>query len=158
MEKKIKEKKKIIDNSEISQENGLNISYAKEDLEKHFPNLTSEIVQNKKQISIDAIRIKKESEKNPFEDYKESITNPGIFDFIRRCDNLNDASAILEYLLNRKEISIELYNLIKTELSQEDGLRNLINKLGGYKEPGYYQKKYYKKYLTRNNLDNNDLD
>ncbi len=158
MEKKIKEKKKIVNNSEINQENGLNIIYAKEDLEKHFPNLTSEIVQKKKQLSIDAIRIKKESEKNPFEDYKENITNPGVFDFIRRCDNLSDAFAILEYLLNRKELSIELYNLIKTELSQEDGLSNLINKIGGYKEPGYYQKKYYKKYLTHNDLDNNDLD
>jgi hypothetical protein len=158
MEKKIKEKKKIVTNSEINQENGLNISYAKEDLEKHFPNLTSEIIQKKKQISIDAIRIKEESEKNPFEGYKEDITNPGVFDFIRRCDNINDASAILEYLLKRKEISNELYNLIKTELSQDDGLSNLINKIGGYKEPGYYQKKYYKNYLTHNNLDNNDLD
>ena len=158
MEKKIKEKKKIINNSEINQENGLNISYAKNDLEKHFPNLTSEIVHKKKQLSIDAIRIKQESEKNPFEDYKENITNPGVFDFIRRCDNLSDATSILEYLLNRKEISIELYNLIKTELSQEDGLSKLIKKIGGYKEPGYYQKKYYKKYLTRIDLDNNDLD
>jgi hypothetical protein len=158
MEKKIKEKKKIVNNSEINQENGLNISYAKEDLEKHFPNLTSEIIQKKKQISIDAIRIEKESEENQFEDYKEDLTNPGVFDFIRRCNNLNDASAILEYLLKRKEISNELYNLIKTELSQEDGLSNLINKIGGYKEAGYYQKKYYKNYLTSNDLDSNDLD
>ncbi|MEJ2295403.1 MAG: hypothetical protein P8Y23_11645, partial [Candidatus Lokiarchaeota archaeon] len=58
----------------------------------------------------------------------------------------------------RKEVSEELYNLIKAQLSEDDGLNKLLNKIGGYKEPGYYQKKYYKKYLTHNNLDNNDLD
>jgi hypothetical protein len=151
MDKKIKEKEKIINNSEITRDNGLNISYDRENLKKYFPNLTSEIVQNKKQLSINAIRVNNEN-------YKEDISNPGVFDFIRRCNTISDALGILEYLLQRKEITNELYTLIKTNLSQEDGLKRLINKIGGYKEPGYYQKKYYKKYLTHNNLDNNDLD
>jgi hypothetical protein len=158
MNKKIKEKEQIINNSEITQDNGLNISYDRENLKKQFPNLTSEIVQNKKQLSIDAIRMEKNDLENPLESYKEDISNPGVFDFIRRCNTLSDALGILEYLLQRKEITDELYNLIKTNLSQEDGLRRLIDKIGGHKEPGYYQKKYYKKYLTHNNLDNNDLD
>lgn len=158
MDKKIKEKVQIINNSEITRENGLNISYDRENLKKFFPNLTSEIVQNKKQVSIDAIRIKKNDNVNALENYKEDISNPGVFDFIRRCSTLSDALGILEYLLQRKEITDDLYNLIKTHLSQEDGLNRLINKIGGYKQPGYYQKKYYKKYLTHIKLDNNDLD
>ena len=158
MDKKIKEKVQIINNSEITRENGLNISYDRENLKKFFPNLTSEIVQNKKQVSIDAIRIKKNDNVNALENYKEDISNPGVFDFIRRCSTLSDALGILEYLLQRKEITDDLYNLIKTHLSQEDGLNRLINKIGGYKQPGYYQKKYYKKYLTHIKLDNNVLD
>lgn len=158
MDKKNKEKEQIINSSEITRDNGLNISYDREKLKKYFPNLTSEIVQNKKHLSIDAIRIKKNDIEDTLESYKEDISNPGVFDFIRRCNTLNDALGILEYLLQRKEITDELYNLIKTILSQEDGLNILIDKIGGYKEPGYYQKKYYKKYLTQNKLDNNDLD
>ncbi|TFG16474.1 MAG: DUF2095 domain-containing protein [Promethearchaeota archaeon] len=144
MDKKIKVKEQIINNSEISQGNGLNISYNKEDLKKHFPNLTSEIVQSKKQLSIDAIRTKEEHKEDPFETYKEDLSNPGVFDFIRRCESLKEALEIIEYLFKRKEIPEELYNLIKESLSEEDGLNKLISKIGGYKEPGYYQNKYYK--------------
>jgi hypothetical protein len=144
MDKKIKEKEQIINNSEITQGNGLNITYNKEDLKKHFPNLTTEIVQNKKQLSINDVRTKIENKKDPLENYEEDISNPGIFDFIRRCESLSDALGILEYLFKRKEISEELYNLIKSYLSKEDGLNKLIDKIGGFKEPGYYQKKYYK--------------
>ena len=144
MDKKIKEKEQVINNSEINREDGLNISYDKEDLKTHFPNLTSEIIQKKKQLSIDAVCTTKDQEKDPFKNYKEDICNPGVFDFIRRCDSLNDALSILEYLFKRKEVSEELYNLIKAHLSEDDGLNKLLNRIGGYKEPGYYQKKYYK--------------
>ena len=144
MDKKIKEKKQVINNSEINREDGLKISYDKEDLQTHFPNLTSEIIQNKKQLSIDAVCTTKDGKNDPFKSYKEDIYNPGVFDFIRRCESLNEALSILEYLFKRKEISEELYNLIKAQLSEDDGLSKLLNKIGGYKEPGYYQKKYYK--------------
>ena len=144
MNKKIKDKEQIIKNSEINRENGLNISYIKEDLKKSFPNLTSEIIQNKQILSVDAVCTKEERNSDPFKDYKEDIRNPGVFDFIRRCESLSDALNILEYLFERNEVSEELYNLIKEQLLQEDGLNKLLNKIGGYKEPGYYQKKYYK--------------
>lgn len=144
MDKKIKEKEQVINNSEINQENGLNISYNKKDLKTHFPNLTSEITQNKKQISIDGVCSTKDEESDPFKNYKEDITNPGVFDYIRRCRSLNDALGILEYLFKRKEISEELYNLIKSQLLEKNGLSTLLDKIGGFKEPGYYQRKYYK--------------
>jgi len=144
MDKKIKVKEQIITNSEINQQNGLNISYNKEDLKKHFPNLTSEIVQSKKHLLIDAVRTKEEYKEDPFETYKEDLSNPGVFDFIRRCESLKDALDIIEYLFKRKEIPEELYHLIKELLKEEDGLNKLISKIGGYKEPGYYQNKYYK--------------
>jgi hypothetical protein len=144
MDKKLKEKERIIDGSEINDANGLNISYNKSDLEKHFPNLTSEIKQSKQQISIDAVRTNKELKSDLLENYKEDISNPGIFDFIRRCRSKDEALEILNYLLKRKEITNELHDHIQQLLLQEDGLSILLNRIGGYKEPGYYQKKYYK--------------
>ncbi len=161
-EEDLKDRKKVIKKSEINREDGLKILYDKEELKKYFPNLTSEIIQGKKKIPINAVRVKKDSiekeKTDPFKDYKEDLKNPGVFDFIRRCSTLNDALDILDYLLKRNEISKDLYTMLKSIISQDGGLSNLVNKIGGYKEPGYYQKKYYKKYLTKNDLDNNNLD
>lgn len=159
MKKEINEKDELIKKSEISQKKGLIISYDEEELKMQFPNLTSEISQNVKQMSINGVSIKiDKGEKDLINDYEEDLRNPGVFDFIRRCNKLSDALNILDYLLKRKEISLDLYNVIKQNLSETDGLNKFLNKIGGYKEPGYYQKKYYKKYLIKNNLDNNDLD
>ena len=62
----------------------------------------------------------------------------------------------MDYLLKRNEITNEDYNRYKINISQEDGLENLINESGGLKQPGYYMRKYYKKSPNNQKLNNND--
>ncbi|MFW9973268.1 MAG: DUF2095 family protein, partial [Candidatus Odinarchaeota archaeon] len=74
--------------------------------------------------------------------------NPGIIDFLRRCTKNEEANEILDYLMERKEITQQDYSKYKNIISQEGGLKQLIDESGGLKRPGYYMKKYYKKEIN----------
>lgn len=141
-----KDSKKV----EIEDSNGLKISYDKDELSNQFPHLIEEISTKKKSLKIESINmdIEPEKEKTPKKNnnlYLNELYNPGVVDFLRRCTNKEDAIEILEYLISRKEILLEDYTKYKKIISQEGGLKQLINELGGLKRPGYYMRKYYKK-------------
>ena len=150
MNNKKREKESAFKKANITDKNGLNISYDKKELESFMPNLISEISEKEKGLKIDAINYQiEEVDKKPVQIPQscipDELTNPGAIDFIRRCTNDEQAFEILEYLLKRKEISFKDYERYKNQILQENGLKKLIEESGGFKKPGYYERKYYKK-------------
>ena len=150
MNNKKREKESAFKKANITDKNGLNISYDKKELESFMPNLISEISEKEKGLKIDAINyqieeVDKKSVQIPQSCIPDELNNPGAIDFIRRCTNDEQAFEILEYLLKRKEISFKDYERYKNQILQENGLKKLIEESGGFKKPGYYERKYYKK-------------
>ena len=125
MNKKLKKEKKGLESSTINEENGLNINYDKQEIDA---------VQNKVEQGI--------TPDNEFK-YCEDLSNPGAIDFIRRCKTKEEAITVLDYLLNRKELSKQNHTFLIKKVNEVDGLKNLIEQCGGHKTPGYYMKKYY---------------
>ncbi|MFX1311604.1 MAG: DUF2095 family protein [Promethearchaeota archaeon] len=131
----------------IKKKNGLEISYDKNELNENFPHLIKEISRNQKSFKIDSVRIGigNTNDKNYQTSYNfspEELKNPGAIDFIRRCTKTEEAIEILNFLLKRKELTRSDYISLKNQISQENGLRNLINKHGGFKRPGYYERRF----------------
>jgi len=145
MEKKIK-KKETFNKIKVENNEGLTVSYDKDELNEKFPHLITEITGKKKSVKIDSIEnnIALKQFKLKFSSPNE-LVNPNAIDFLRRCTNRNEALNILEYLLKQKEISKKDYNSFKNQILKEEGLKEFIDKHGGFKGPGYYEKKYRKK-------------
>jgi hypothetical protein len=145
-------------NHEITNEEGLKISYIKSDLEAQFPQLMHELLEKKKALKIEGVDYDNEQEKigiikHPKEPYCEDLKNPGIIDFIRRCKVPEDALKILDFLLEQKEINRFDYHRLKNRIKEESGLKELILEYGGFKKPGYYERKFpRKKNLTDGEL------
>lgn len=145
MEKKIK-KKETLNKIKVENNEGLTVSYDKDELNEKFPHLITEIAGKKKSVKIDSIEndIDLKQVKLKFSSPNE-LVYPNAIDFLRRCTNRNEAINILEYLLKQKEISKKDYNSFKNQILREEGLEEFINKHGGFKGPGYYEKNYRKK-------------
>ncbi|MFX1429441.1 MAG: DUF2095 family protein [Promethearchaeota archaeon] len=152
-EKNRKDHKKV----EIEESNGLNISYNRTEFNKQFPHLIEEISKKKKSLKIDSININTdqtnmENTQESNNSYPNELYNPGVIDFLRRCTENEDAINILDYLMRRNEITQQEYHNYRKIISQEGGLKQLIDQFGGLKRPGYYMKKYYK-----NNINNQKI-
>lgn len=131
----------------IDSKKGLKISYEKNVLKKNFPHLIKEISGNKKLLKINSsITLINEKGKENLQfskkSYPKELFNPKPIDFIRRCKTFEEAMSILDFLLQRKEISLKDYNLLKNQIKTDDGLKKLIEKFGGFKKPGYYEREY----------------
>jgi hypothetical protein len=145
--KETKEKEKFIE-LQVTEDDKLNILYAKSELEEYFPNLTSEINQGKKSVKISSIEeedLAKYKSENFEIKYEENLSNPGVIDFLRRCSTSEEAMEILEFLNAREELTKDLFNFLKERISQDEGLIKLINECGGPKKKGYYIYKFYNK-------------
>jgi len=137
----------------IEELDGLRISYDKDEFDKEFPHLIKEISTRKKSIKIDSVdkdvEQKNEEKHREFNSlYPNELYNPNVIDFLRRCTKNEEANEILDYLMERKEITQQDYSKYKNIISQEGGLKQLIDEFGGLKRPGYYMKKYYKKEIN----------
>jgi hypothetical protein len=144
----------------IEDSNGLKITYDKDEISNKFPHLIEEITTRKKSLKIESIdmNVEQEKEKKSQESnnlYPNELYNPEAIDFLRRCTNNKDAIDILDYLIERKEITLEDYHRLKNIISQEGGLKRLIEESGGLKRPGYYMRKYYKKKINNQELNTN---
>jgi len=160
--KEEKEKEKVLKNLEkdidVINEDGLKISYDKAEIERQFPRLIHELSEKNKSITIKAVdyeieRCGEGPQLDQVNDYCEDLRNTGAIDFIRRCTENEEAFTILDYLLERKELTIQEYDVLKNRIKEEGGLQKLINECGGLKTPGYFERKYYR----AKNLTNNDL-
>lgn len=150
MEKNQKDKENSLKKPNIIDSEGLQISYEKNELEKQFPNLMSEISNKKSSVKINSVNLNIEPNSgnnalNETQDYHEDLKNPGPIDFIRRCGNKNEAIEILDFLHKRNEITQETYKKLKNQIEKKDGLKKLIEEYGGFKTPGYYERKFYDK-------------
>ena len=145
-EKNEKDEEKSIEKPILIEKDGLNIAYDKEELEKYYPHILSEISGKKKSIKMDSVELEIEP-LAPKKKYSppEELVNPGAIDFIRRCKTNKEALEILDYLFKKEEISLEEYNGLKNRVLKEGGLKELIEESGGFKEKGYYLDKYYYK-------------
>ncbi len=143
-------KKDCYKKPKINEKNGLNISYDKNELRQFYPHLIAEISDKKKSIKIDSVKMEDEEKKkissaSQNRDVPEELINPRAVDFIRRCKTDGEAREILDFLLKRKEITIEEYNELRNHIKKEGGLKKLTDECGGFKKPGYYEMKYYQK-------------
>jgi len=162
MAKEEKEKEKELKNLEtdidVINEGSLKMSYDKAKLEHQFPRLIREISEKNKSLKIKAVdyeieQCDEEPQLVQVNDYCEDLRNLGAIDFIRRCTENEEAFVILDYLLERKELTLQEYNLLKNRIKEEGGLQKLIIECGGLKTPGYFERKYHR----AKNLTNNDL-
>ena len=142
MERKNKNKE-IPNKIKVEDEEGLTVSYDKDELKEKFPHLITEIAGNKKSVKIDSIENNTDLTQLKVEKpYPDELINPGVIDFLRRCTNNDEALSILDYLLKQEEISEKDYNSFKNQILKGEGLTKFIDKHGGFKSHGYYEKKY----------------
>jgi len=149
-EKDEKNEKKAFEDIKVQQKDGINVEYDEEDLQKKFPHLMSEMSNKEQSIKIDSITREIEKVKNVASSKNEvkipnELINPGTIDFLRRCTTTEEAFEIIEFLLQKNELTREEYDDLHGKIMQEGGLKKLIEECGGFKKKGYYSRKYYKK-------------
>ncbi len=150
MERKNKIKEKL-NKIKVENKEGLTVSYDRDELKEKFPHLVTEMVTKKKSLKIDLIENNIDLKQLKVEiSNLDELVNPRAIDFLRRCTNNYEALNILDYLLKQKEISEEDYNSFKNQILKGEGLKEFIDKHGGFKGFGYYEKKY--RDLTRSKL------
>jgi hypothetical protein len=110
------------------------IEMSKEEFKKRFPNLAKELENGIMKIRIDAVRTDAEEAEKAVYSLKES--RPTAIDFLRRCENEEQAEKTIDYLESKKEISKEYANELRKQL-REKGLRSF----GSFKHNGYYLEK-----------------
>lgn len=99
----------------------------KEEFKKLFPNIAKEMDSGKSLADVNFKGATVEG-KGKWAGY-----DPDAEDFIRRCDDSEEAREIIEYLEERGEITDERARELKNQL-EEEGLRSF----GDKKKPGYY--------------------
>jgi hypothetical protein len=105
----------------------------KKDFSEKFPALADELeAGGTKQYRIDGVRTLSEDSQDSEAAPEEPYT-PDVVDYIRRCDTLNQALEIVDYLLRQNEITQGQAKAIKRQL-KSDGVRSF----GAKKESGYY--------------------
>ncbi|MFX1238823.1 MAG: DUF2095 family protein, partial [Promethearchaeota archaeon] len=119
------EKKSSSVDFQVKQEDGLQIAYDQEDLEREYPHLISEVLSAQQSLRINSVSKNAETintKKAPLNKKKlpMELVNPGAIDFIRRCKKREEALEILEYLKGRKEISSEDYESYKHQINKKD--------------------------------------
>jgi len=100
----------------------------KERFERMFPHLVDEMTSEKNRLSIKAPRSEPEGEgkedSSTFEGYE-----PGVVDFLRRCDDEKQAVEVINYLEKKGEISSSHAAKLKKQL-KEKGVRSFGTKKG----------------------------
>lgn len=104
---------------------------------KLFPHLYREIAQKKMHLSIDAVRTSIEEGEIEAEKSREAPSMPTVIDYLRRCENDEEAFEVIDYLERRNEVSSEEAEKLRKQV-REYGVRSF----GAKKEWGYYSEKY----------------
>jgi len=102
---------------------------------KLFPNLYREMTQKKMALPIDEVRTSQEEAER--EASRPKISLPGPIDYIRRCEDDEEAIEVINYLEKRGEINKEEAEKLRKQV-KERGVRSF----GKKKEWGYYSTKY----------------
>lgn len=103
---------------------------------KLFPNLYREMMLKRMSISVDSVRVDQaqaeEEARKP-----RAPTMPTAIDYLRRCEDDEEAMKVIDYLEKRGEISHEEAERLRRQVT-EQGVRSF----GKKKEWGYYSTKY----------------
>jgi hypothetical protein len=107
----------------------------KKRFKKMFPNLAKEMYANEHGVAITSVRSDVQiAEKTSSEKFVGYM--PDVIDFIRRCDNEQQAKEIINYMEKRGEINREYAQKLRKQLN-EKGVRSF----GSKKEDDYYLKR-----------------
>ena len=106
----------------------------KKRLRKTFPHLTEELEAKVHVTPITSIRSDLRTGENA-SSRKFASYMPDVIDFIRRCDNEQQAEEIIDYLEKRGEVNHEYARRLRRQL-KEKGVRSF----GSKKEKDYYSK------------------
>lgn len=102
---------------------------------KMFPYLAEEMETRESGIAINSVR--SDIQTGEIASSKRFVEyTPDVIDFIRRCDNEQQAEEIIDYLEKRGEVGRQYAQRLKKQL-KEKGVRSF----GPKKEEGYYLKK-----------------
>ena len=98
-----------------------------------FPHLADELVNGKSIADLESDTIKQKSVLNT--NRRWAGYEPDIIDFIRRCETLEQAKKIIDYMSNEGNVSTEMVEKVRRQL-EEEGVRSF----GELKEKGYYHR------------------
>ncbi len=97
-----------------------------------FPNLAEELEQGSVTIKINSSQLDGKARENivskTFKGY-----NPDVIDFLRRCNTLEDANEIIDYMEKQNKISTKYAQELRRQL-KEKGIRSF----GAKKEDNHY--------------------
>ena len=106
----------------------------KKRFKKVFPNLAKEFERKEHTTPITSVRSNRQAGERASSE-KFSGYMPDVIDFLRRCDNDQEAEEIINYLENRREVNREYARKLRNQL-KEKGVRSF----GSKKEEDYYSK------------------
>jgi hypothetical protein len=108
----------------------------KNEFRRMFPKLSEEMETDKRKVEIRSLRSDLKAADRVAASEKNLVNyDPGVVDFLRRCDNKQQAEEIITYMENRGEIHSSYAQKLRTQLRKR-GLRSF----GTKKEEGYYFK------------------
>ena len=99
-----------------------------------FPNLSREMEHEQNRVGISSIRSDAPTGEKASSKYFDGYV-PDVIDFIRRCDNEQQAVEIIDYLERRHEIDSAYAKKLKKQM-KEKGVRSF----GSKKREDYYSK------------------
>ena len=108
-----------------------------ETFRKLFPNLYREMMRKRMSLSIDAVRQDTGEGEKEAEKPRDKPGMPTPIDYLRRCENDQEALEVIEYLERRGEITSQQAEKLRKQV-KEHGVRSF----GSKKEWGYYSTKY----------------
>lgn len=101
---------------------------------KRFRHLAQEMEDRETKMSMTSVRSDTEAGEKAVSKKFEGY-NPDVIDFLRRCDNEEQAEEVIKFLLKKKEISQGYASRLRRQL-KEKGVRSF----GSKKEGDYYIK------------------
>jgi hypothetical protein len=113
---------------------GANMVFNKESLKKMFPNLAKELECEENKVGIRSVRTDTGTGENAVSERFVHYT-PDVIDFVRRCDNEQQAEEMIAYLEKRGELERQYAERLRKQL-KEKGVRSF----GSKKEADYYLK------------------
>lgn len=113
----------------------MKMQIGKKRFRKMFPHLVKELEGKEQRVAINSVRSDVQTGERASQE-KFTTYMPDVIDFIRRCDNEQQAEEIINYLEKRGEVSRNYAQRLRRQL-KEKGVRSF----GSKKEEGYYLKR-----------------
>lgn len=100
---------------------------------KNFPHLYEEIKNRTRSLSVDGVRTSSDEGEKASKSDESPL--PNVVDYIRLCEDEDEAFEIIDYMENEGKIDLEYATKLRTQLVKQ-GLRSF----GSKRRPGEYEK------------------